>query len=191
MKDEKIRESNLLKKKLVRKIFFTKKVLFILFTFCIISCQSEFDKYYEKPSWLDDNAYDVLKEKGNFNNYLKLADRTLYSKILHGSGSYTFFAPNDEAFTSYLKSNNYNSVDDIPLKLASEIISYSMVYNQYSSINLGDSWESSAQWNSGSSVRKKTPSYKGIYKELVNGDSVSVYDEYSTTFSEKNNDNRY
>ena len=75
---------------------------------------------------------------------------------MHGSGSYTFFAPNDEAFTSYLKSNNYNSVDDIPLKLASEIISYSMVYNQYSSINLGDSWESSAHWNSGSSVGNKT-----------------------------------
>ena len=155
------------------------------------SCESEFDKYYERPSWLEEDAYKVLKSKGNFTHYLELVDRTLYSKILHGSGSYTIFAPNNVAFEKYLKLKNYSSVKDIPINEASDIVSYSMLYNQYTGLNLGNTWLSSSEWSIGSSVRKKTPSYKGIYKDKVNGDSVYVFDAYSSAFDETIHDNRY
>ena len=139
------------------------------------SCQSEFEKYYEDPSWLEGNAYEVLSDKGNFTNYLRLVERTLYSQVIHGSGSYTFFAPNDEAFSNYLQLKGYQSVDDIPLEKASEIVSYSMVYNAYSAANLGNSWL--GEWELGASFRKRTPSYKSLYKDCIEGDSVYVYDD--------------
>ena len=164
--------------------------LLLSLLFLVGSCSNEFDDYYERPGWLEDDAYEVLKKKGNFTNYLKLVDKTLFAKVVHGSGSYTFFAPNDEAFETYLRENNLKSVDDISDEKAAEIVSFTMVYNQYESARLGDSWVE-GEWGIGSSVRKRTPSYKTIYKDLVNGDSVYVYDLYVADFSEVWHNYRY
>jgi hypothetical protein len=74
----------------------------LLILFLSGSCSKNFDHYYQRPSWLEKNALEVLEKKGNFNHYLKLVDRTLYSKVLRGSGHYTFFAPNDQAFEAWI-----------------------------------------------------------------------------------------
>ena len=180
-----------------RRCFFTSAkgifngALLLSLLFFSGACSNSFDDYYERPGWLDKDAYEGRKNKGNFTHYLKLVDRTLYAKVLHGSGSYTFFAPNDEAFAIYLAANNYQTVNDIPLSKATDIVAYSLVYNQYAGANLGDVWTSSSTWNTGMSVRKMTPSYKNIYKYLVNGYPVYVYDDYTSIFSDTRHDNRY
>lgn len=156
------------------------------------ACSNEFDDYYETPDWLEDDAYAVLQSKGNFSNYLKLVDKTKFSAQVKGSGSYTFFAPNDSAFNVWLKEKGYASVDDVPEKVASDIVSYTMVYNQYEASHLGDIW-AGALWEDGLSMRKQTPYYKGIYKDdpLGTGDSAYVYDNYYATFAASTQDHAY
>ena len=141
----------------------------LLVLFLSGSCSKNFDHYYQRPSWLEKNALEVLEKKGNFNHYLKLVDRTLYSKVLRGSGHYTFFAPNDQAFEVWLQENGYDKVEDIPLSLATDIVAYGLIYNAYEAANLGNTWLSSAEWELGSSFRKQTPSYKTIFREEVDG----------------------
>jgi uncharacterized surface protein with fasciclin (FAS1) repeats len=141
----------------------------LLILFLSGSCSKNFDHYYQRPSWLEKNALEVLEKKGNFNHYLKLVDRTLYSKVLRGSGHYTFFAPNDQAFEVWLQENGYDKVEDIPLSLATDIVAYGLIYNAYEAANLGNTWLSSAEWELGSSFRKQTPSYKTIFREEVDG----------------------
>lgn len=162
--------------------------------FLLGACENKFDEYYEKPSWIENPAYDVLQKEGRFSNYLQLVDKTLYAKQLKGSGSYTFFAPNDEAFAAWLAEEGYASVADVPVDVATDIVSYTMVYNQYEALHLGDIWQG-ATWegNKGLSFRKQTPSYKTLYKELRPGDTDSVYvfEGYTAPFNQDMFDHRY
>lgn len=172
---------------------FVKGVFLFSSLFVAGSCSNEFDDYYETPGWLEDDAYAVLRSKGNFTNYLKLVDKTKFSAQVKGSGSYTFFAPNDDAFSAWLSEKGYSSIEDVPEKVASDIVSYTMVYNQYDATHLGDIW-SGGLWENGVSVRKLTPYYKGIYKDdpLGTGDSAYVYDGYyGTTFAPEQQDHAY
>lgn len=68
--------------------------------------------------------------------YLEAADRTLYSSVLKGSGNYTVFAPNDDAFKKYLTENGYTSVEAIPVDELTKIIGYSLVYNKFEAAHL-------------------------------------------------------
>jgi len=99
--------------------------------FLYIQCNTDIDreKYYERPGWLEDPIYQVLQQQGHFNLYLQCVDRTQYADILKGAGLYTVFAPNDDAFTTFLKQNNYASTADIPDSIANNIVAYSMSYN--------------------------------------------------------------
>ncbi|MFA6588941.1 MAG: hypothetical protein WCS66_01200 [Bacteroidales bacterium] len=166
MKIAKCHNRGLKKQALERSFIIMPLLMALLF---LGSCSKNFDSYYQRPSWLEKNALEVLEEKGNFSHYLKLVNRTLYSKVLSGSGHYSFFAPNDQAFEAWLLENNYEKVEDIPLNLATEMVAYSLIYNAYEAANLGNTWLSSAEWELGSSFRKQTPSYKTIFKEEVDG----------------------
>jgi hypothetical protein len=154
-----------------------KKILMIIVcTLSMLSCSNDFDNYFKRPSWLEDPAYEVLQSKGNFTNYLKLVDRTLYQSILKGAGSYTIFAPNDDAFKIYLAANSLSSVDDISDAEAAKIVAYTLVYNSYQSSHLGDI--AGSEWTIGGSMRKLTSYYRTIHKEDVNSVISWVLDTY-------------
>jgi len=149
-------------------------VLLSLVMFLLVGCTSDKDAFFERPSWLEPPIYQVLQKQGKFTNYLKCVDRTLYASILKTGGLYTVFAPNDEAFTKYLAGKNYASVSDIPDTLVSKIVSYSIVYNNYSYAHLTDIL--SGQWDSISSTKKKTTYYEPIHQEKYLGNTVWVFD---------------
>lgn len=134
----------------------------------VMGACSNSDDYYDRPSWLEPPIYDVLKEKGNFTMYLDAVDRTLYRSVLQGSGNYTVFAPNDEAFQKFLSEKGYTSIESIPVEELTKIIGYSMVYNKFESLHLGDVLVS-GEWVLGSSIKKRSSYYKTIYKGKVNG----------------------
>lgn len=50
-----------------------------------------------------------------------ILDRANYSRSLSTYGTYTVFAPNNEAVENYLSSKGYSSVDDIPLNVCDTI----------------------------------------------------------------------
>lgn len=146
-----------------------------LFLLIAMAACSNNDDYYERPSWLEAPIYDVLKEKGNFTMYLQAVDRTLYSSVLKGSGYYTVFAPNDDAFKKFLSEKGYASVDAIPVEELTNIIGYSMVFNKFETTHLGDVL-TSGTWTAGASIKKRTSYYKTIYKEEINGTQQWVVD---------------
>ena len=109
----------------------------LTFLFLYTQCNTDKEKYYERPGWLEDPIYQVLEQQGHFKLYLQCVDRTQYADILKGAGLYTVFAPGDEAFDAYLKQNNYASTADIPDLEVDKIVAYSMCYNTFVFDSLG------------------------------------------------------
>ncbi|MBR0038070.1 MAG: fasciclin domain-containing protein [Bacteroidales bacterium] len=156
------------------------------------SCSDDFDSYYERPSWLEKPASEVLSSRDDCEQYMKLVEKTLYSKQLQGSGSYTFFVPTDEAFEEFFNENEYGwrSVDDIPEEEAANIVSYLMLYNQYVCDSLGNYHPTTSEHPEGSALKHQTPSYQVLSRESYNGDSIYAYD-YPGAWTETWHNYRY
>ncbi|HPR32629.1 MAG TPA: fasciclin domain-containing protein, partial [Prolixibacteraceae bacterium] len=61
------------------------------------SCkQDEFDKY-ERPDWLAGKVYTQIKAEENLSTFAKCLELTGYDRVVDVSGSYTVFAPTNEA----------------------------------------------------------------------------------------------
>lgn len=96
------------------------------------------DKYYDRPEWLEQPIYEVLRQEGRFEHYLQCVDRTEYAKVLQGAGLSTVFAPNDEAFEAYLNEKGYASVESIPEDEVKDLVAYSIVYSRWTTDHLAD-----------------------------------------------------
>ncbi|MDR1342486.1 MAG: fasciclin domain-containing protein [Prevotellaceae bacterium] len=152
--------------------FVLNRVYLTLFVLLLAQCQRERDKYYEDPGWSGKPAYEVLQDKGRFGLYLQCVDKTMYATLLKGNGLWTVFAPNDEAFGSYLRGKGYSSVAEMPQSEAEKIVAYSMLYNKYPFDRLTDVL--SGGWDTLKSVKKKTPYYEALHREYYRNDSIWV-----------------
>lgn len=110
-----------------------KILLSSLFLMLILfSCKDGFDPY-ERPDWLAGKVYSQLKEVEELSTFAKCLELTGYDKVVDQSGSYTIFAPNNEAFDLYFSSNSsYSKVEDIPLEVLTNIVKYHIVQNPWS-----------------------------------------------------------
>jgi len=129
-----------------------------LFTAC-----DKDNSYYERPAWRPSTIYAVLQSEGRFNHFLKCVDKTDYADILQGAGLYTVFAPNDEAFEAFLSSNNYATVDDIPLDTIKQLVAYTIVYSRWTSEHLADKFVNKA-YQTGA-FKRKTVLYTMPYQD--------------------------
>jgi uncharacterized surface protein with fasciclin (FAS1) repeats len=121
------------------------------------------DEYYERPSWLEPPIYEVLEQQGRFGHYLQCVERTEYADVLKGAGLYTVFAPNDDAFTAWLREKSYPSVAGIPGEEATKIVAYSIVYSQWTPEHLGDMFVNK-QYEPGA-FKRKTAYYMLPYQD--------------------------
>ncbi|MGC9344554.1 MAG: fasciclin domain-containing protein, partial [Bacteroidales bacterium] len=113
------------------------KLLTVLAFVClfIFSCKDDLDptSKYNRPEWLAGKVYTQVKETPELSIFARCLELTGYDTIIDVSGSYTVFAPNDEAFTRYLQSkSDYNSVEDIPAEELSSLVKYHIVQNPWS-----------------------------------------------------------
>jgi len=155
-------------------------ILLSIVMFSFVRCSNEKDTYFDRPGWLEPPIYQVLEKQGKFTNYLKCVDKTMYAGTLKASGLYTVFAPNDEAFAKYLSAKGLASVADIPDSLANKIVSYSIVYNNYSFDHLTDVLN--AGWDTLTSIKKKTTYYEPIHQENYLNQNIWVWDVPSSSF---------
>jgi len=124
------KNQNLLKqiKMSIRKLLSLSTLILSIFVF---SCREEFDKF-ERPEWLAGKVYTQILEIPDLSTFAKCIEITGYDKILDVSGSYTVFAPSDEAFKTWLARNpNYNSIDDIPVSELTRIVKFHIVQNPW------------------------------------------------------------
>lgn len=103
----------------------------------MLSCREEFDKF-ERPEWLAGKIYTQILEVPELSTFAKCIEITGYDKILDVSGSYTVFAPSNEAFNTWLAQNpNYNSINDIPVSELSRIVKFHILQNPWTKKQLG------------------------------------------------------
>ncbi len=162
-----------------------------LLSLCLSGCQEEFGGYYDQPGWVTASSETILKQRGDCKTYLKLVDKTLFSKQVEGSGQYTFLVPTDEAFASFFANNpyGYHDVDDIPDEVAARMVSSWMMYNSYPCDTLSNVLQSFNSWSVDEAFKHKTPSYDLIREEVIDGVKCQVYDFPATgdRFALKNN----
>jgi uncharacterized surface protein with fasciclin (FAS1) repeats len=105
--------------------------------FCSCINNPEEDEKYKRPDWLAGKVYTQIKEEPDLSIFAKCVELTGYDTIINKSGSYTVFAPNNEAFSIYFQNHpDYNSVEDIPVTELTKIVKYHIVQNPWSKIQL-------------------------------------------------------
>ena len=149
------------------KIF--NKSIFVIAMLLVLSCSDEeFDEYYGRPEDLEEPIYQILEERGNFTSLLATIDKAGYKNILGKSGYWTMFAPNDEAFSSFLQNEGISNIESIDSTLAGKIVRYALVYNAFRTERLSD-YQSDTGWEEDLAFRRRTAYYDGFQEEMVDG----------------------
>ncbi len=117
----------------------TNRITFVvLLCLSMVGCKKEFSpsSKYNRPDWLAGKIYTQIKDQPEFSTFAKCLEITGFDTIINTSGSYTVFAPNNTAFDTYLKSNQYSSVEDIPVSFLTKIVKYMIVQDSWSKSQL-------------------------------------------------------
>ncbi len=109
--------------------------LLVLITLSAIRCKKE--DIYERPSWLAGKLFTQIKANPELSEFAKCISLVGYDSVINVSGSYTVFAPNNQAFELYFQEHpQYKSVEDIPLGELSRIVKFHIVQNPWSAEQL-------------------------------------------------------
>ncbi|MHB9140811.1 MAG: fasciclin domain-containing protein [Paludibacter sp.] len=88
---------------------------------------------YQRPAWLAGKLYTQILTKPELSTFADLLHVAGYDTILDISGSYTVFAPTNDAFTAYFQSNSkYKSVAELPKAEALRLVKYHLVQDAWS-----------------------------------------------------------
>ncbi|WEK19964.1 MAG: fasciclin domain-containing protein [Candidatus Pedobacter colombiensis] len=93
------------------------------------SCKNE--AILLKPVKADRAITQILKEDDKYTSLVQALDRAGLSGLLNIYGSYTLFAPNNDAFKKYLQRKNLNSITDISADALKKTLLYHLYSNQY------------------------------------------------------------
>jgi uncharacterized surface protein with fasciclin (FAS1) repeats len=115
-----------------------------MMTLLSLSCTKNFDKYWNEGRSKGGNLYDKIKEVPEFSLFTEALERANYSQFIEKGGSYTIFAPTNEAFGKYLSSNSYQSVADIPLEKLYLIVGYHVINSMWYEYNFRDRYNNIA-----------------------------------------------
>jgi uncharacterized surface protein with fasciclin (FAS1) repeats len=115
----------------MRKLtLFNLLAIIILF---ILGCERERDKLYERPDWLAGKLFTQIEAQPELSTFADCIRRVGYDSVINISGSYTVFAPDNNAFDSYFEAHpGYNGVDDIPLDKLERMVKFHIVQNPWS-----------------------------------------------------------
>lgn len=87
---------------------------------------------YKRPDWLPGKLYTAVSVQENLTLFAECLRLTELDKILDVSGSWTVFAPTDEAMKQFLAENRYAGISDIPLDELERITEFHIVQNPWS-----------------------------------------------------------
>ncbi len=174
------------------------KILSLSILFFLINAGCE--KYneqekYKRPDWLPGKLYTTVSVQENlslFTECLKLAG---LDSILDVSGSWSVFAPTDEAIEKFLSENQYGSISEIPTNELIKITEYHVIQNPWSIEQLQNlsiyGWRTGSSNNVNSYAYKRQTMYKNPIekywvkktrrKEMIVSDST-VADSYKKVF---------
>ncbi len=103
----------------------------------MIGCEPEKPSKFDRPDWLEGKLYTQIKAQEDLTTFARCIEITGLDTILDVSGSYTAFAPNDEAFRLWFQNHpSYNSPEDVPVQVLDELVKYHLVQNPWSRVQL-------------------------------------------------------
>ena len=92
---------------------------------------AEQDKF-KRPDWLPGKLYTTVMAQENLGLFGECLRLSGLDSIIDVSGSWTVFAPNDEAFKQFLLENNYSKISDIPFVKLEKIAKFHIIQNPWS-----------------------------------------------------------
>jgi hypothetical protein len=110
-------------------------ILIALFLLVFFGCRKDdtLTGHYDRPTWLAGKLYTQIKTKPELSTFAELLKISGYDTIIDVSGSYTVFAPSDDAFKLYFQENaKYKSVAEMPKAEVIKLVKYHMVQDQWS-----------------------------------------------------------
>lgn len=144
------------------------RILLLLFVTVIAfaACRKKaFDEYYGRPESLEPPIYQTLTARGNFKNLLAAIDKSGYKQTLSAAGYWTFFAPNDSAFSVYFQERSISGIEQLDSNACKQIVTYCLVYNAFKKDRVDD-YQSNLGWVPNASFRKRTANYTGVYSTV-------------------------
>ena len=108
----------------IKRFFFYLPALIVL---VLASCVTSFDKngiYKVGNGFLID---EYVQKDPQLSTCYSLIQMSSFSGMLHGYGSYTFFAPTNEAFTNYLTAIGKTDISELTRDQADSIIRYHVI----------------------------------------------------------------
>ncbi len=109
-----------------------KFFLGIFFSLCVGCEEYGLKEKYKRPDWLPGKLYTAVTVQENLSMFAECLRLTGLDTILDVSGSFTVFAPTDEAIEQYLSENQYASVSNIPPDELERITEFHIIQNPWS-----------------------------------------------------------
>lgn len=93
---------------------------------------------YAQPSWLAGGLFTHIKTNPELSTFAELLHVSGYDTIIDVSGSFTVFAPSNDAFKTYFQQNfnNYKSISDISKADAIKMVKYLLVQDSWTKLQL-------------------------------------------------------
>jgi uncharacterized surface protein with fasciclin (FAS1) repeats len=121
------------------KVFFFSLALVTLLTQCEI--QEDFEYQHCTTSELGVTAWEYIQSKDILSSMEEAITAAGMESYYSGSTAYSFILPDNTGWTSYLSSNKYSSISDIPVETLRNVIGYHIVKDvvNFSDVDLMDS----------------------------------------------------
>jgi uncharacterized surface protein with fasciclin (FAS1) repeats len=95
------------------------------------------DSIYKRPRWLAGKLFTQIKNMPELSDFARCLEISGYDTVINVSGSFTVFAPDNDAFDLYFTEHPaYNSVEDIPIPELTRMVKYMIVQNPWSMAQL-------------------------------------------------------
>ncbi len=130
--------------KFLRRQDYPLRVVLLLFVaFSLAGCNKNFDDYWNSSNPKGGYLYDRIKSNPEFSMFAEALDRANVAQFLVNGGSYTVFAPTNEAFSKFLTDKGYASINAVPEAELFKIASYHIVNNMWYYYDLRDRYYNS------------------------------------------------
>lgn len=94
----------------------------IKLTLLVVSSTLMFSCSDDDSSQQNNSITDIASENPNFSILVDALNRADLAETLNQEGSYTVFAPTNDAFMDFLDANGFESLDDVPLTTLTQVL---------------------------------------------------------------------
>lgn len=108
---------------------FDIKLLYLgILLFLLFGCDElTYRDKYKRPDWLPGKLFTTVSVQDNLTMFTECLQLTGLDTILDVSGSWSIFAPSDEAMKQYLSENHYANISSIPIDELKKITKFHII----------------------------------------------------------------